>query len=104
MAHRSLRRQYLTEDDLKATSKYVSKEFKWGNKRKTHRKSRVWLCSAQLVYVYKYNEICHSITFDEKNSPALMILNWIFEYAFKLNGLLPYENLVNIVSTSPVKR
>ena len=58
-----------------------------------------------MIYVYKYNETCHSITFYQNNSPsAFMILNWIFEYAFMLNGLLPYENLVNIVSISPFKR
>jgi hypothetical protein len=48
----------LNEDDLqwKKTSKYqkwktMTYEFLGENLRKTQRKSRVWLCSAQLVYV-----------------------------------------------------
>ena len=53
--------------------------------------SKATMIIFRLDFCSKYNETCHSIMF-KKSTTALRILNWIFECAPVLNGLLPYED------------
>ena len=78
------------EEDLqwKTTSKYknwninastvwiVTYEFLGGNKRNTQRKSRVWLCSAQLVVLILFDKVIRMLGLQLKELNAILIVTF----------------------------